>query len=99
MQRIFFLNKMSRDYFFQTIKNYSKKSWRKIAREIGTTRAMLEKYRKGSLSLPEERFVNLLKMTPLEQRSLFLRSIKKKEENWGQVIGGRIAYKLNKKAK
>ncbi|MEX0920006.1 MAG: LAGLIDADG family homing endonuclease [Candidatus Pacearchaeota archaeon] len=96
MNRIYFLDKKDRIKFFETIKK-SNVSLRKIAESINTNRSMLDFYRKGKLHIPEDRFKLLIELIPERERRFFLKKIGKKRSNWGQVIGGKRAYKVNKK--
>jgi hypothetical protein len=59
---------------------------------------MLDNYRKGKLLLPEEKFSKLLNLLEEEKKEHFRSLSKEKEENWGQIIGGIKAYKINKSA-
>ena len=99
MDRIYFSNNKDLNLFFKDIKEDSKLSWKKIAESMNTTKSMLENYRKRRLSMPEDRFIKLLQMISNEDgKNYFLALIKRKDKNWGQIIGGKKAYKMNKKA-
>ncbi|GAH49169.1 unnamed protein product, partial [marine sediment metagenome] len=96
MDRIYFLDKKDRIKFFETIKKPNI-SWRKIAEKIYANRSMLDFYRNGRLHIPEDRFKLLIELIPERERQFFLKKIGKKKSNWGQIIGGKNAYKINKK--
>lgn len=96
MDRIYFVDKEDRIGFFEAIKKPNI-SWRKIAESINTNRSMLDLYRRGKLSIPENRFKVLIELIPERERQFFLKKMGKKRSNWGQVIGGKRAYKVNKK--
>ena len=95
MKRVYFLYREDRDKFFDKIK-VSKKSWSKVASYLGTNRSMIESYRSGKLHLPFNRFSLLLALFTEEDKKYFNSKIKEKESNWGQKIGGKRAYKINK---
>jgi intein/homing endonuclease len=97
MGRIYFLNNKDLTGFFIDVKQSSKLSWSKIAKLLETTRSMLDNYRKGKILLSEERFQQLLNLLDNQLREKYLRVVSKKDNNWGQVIGGNIAYENNKK--
>ena len=99
MDRIYFSDKNILTEFFKEIKdNGQLKSWRKLASYIGTARSNLGNYRNGNLLLSEERFLKLLDLINEEKRPYFLNNLMRKNKNWGQIIGGKKAYKINKKA-
>ena len=95
MKRVFFINKKDRNNFFNKIKN-SQKSWRKIALLIGTNRSMIDNYRSGKLCIPEDRLSKLIDLVPAKEKEYFNKKIKYKDSNWGQIIGGKKAYVINK---
>lgn len=97
MKRIYFSNKQNLDQFFKEIKENLNISWNKIGKNIGTTRSMIDNYRKEKLLLPEDRFLKLLDLLESNDRKELFRSlVKNKDKNWGQIIGGINAYKINK---
>ena len=95
--RIYFKSEQTRDTFFKDIKENSNTSWSEIAKTIKTNRSMLDNYRKGNLYIPEEKFHELLNIINITRREYFLSEIIKRDNNWGQVIGGKKAYQKNKK--
>ncbi len=97
MSRVYFPNNKDREKFFEEVKK-SGKSWKEISEGIGTTRSMLDQYRFGKLYLPQGRFSSLSGLIPRGERDNFARKTKTVEGNWGQIIGGKNAYKRNKKA-
>lgn len=96
MNRVYFLNNKDRIKFFRRIKD-SEISWKKIAEILKTSRSMIDHYRIGRLHIPENRFIALMEMIPKDERGYFSERVKKKKDNWGQIIGGKKAYKINKK--
>jgi len=96
--RVLFTNKGSCALFFEEAKNsFGVKSWGKLGKILGTSRSMVDNYRKGNLCIPESRFLILLNSMGEERRAYFLKITRKKDENWGRVIGGKKAYEINKK--
>ena len=58
---------------------------------------MIDSYRKGNLSIPFEKFSLLMGlMKEEEDKDYFKNKVGEKESNWGQIIGGKNAYKINK---
>lgn len=99
MKRIQFIdNEILKEFFTEIKLNNSNLGWNKIAEVIGTTRSMLINYRKGKLLLPEDRFLKLMILLNKDKQEYFSKRIIKKDENWGQIIGGINAYKINKNA-
>ena|SRR3989344_3992016 len=97
MERITFLNFKDRKMFFNIIKKLPQfSSWQLLAKYLETSRSMLENYRKGKLLLPEDKFVKLWLLLDKSRQEYFSKKISKKPANWGQVIGGLKAYKINK---
>src|SRR3989344_2176236 len=97
MARIEFLGVEICHTFFEESKiNGSYTSWRGLASFIGTTRAMLDKYRNGKISLSSQRFEKLLSLFSPDRKDFFIKQAIKKPSNWGQKIGGIQAYKINK---
>lgn len=98
MRRIFFINQNNCEEFFKEVKrNLEVKSWKKLAKLIGTNKSMIDNYRKRILCLPEDRFNVLLNQLNESRKQYFLRLIEKRNSNWGQIIGGKKAYNINKK--
>lgn len=96
--RIYFLKREDCNDFFKEIrKNKIFNSWEKLGKFLGTSRSMIEGYRSRKWHMPEKRFFALLNLIEPEKQEYFLKLIKRKNNNWGQVIGGKKAYKNNKK--
>ena len=99
MKRVYFYNKENIDQFFKEVKINSKLSWHKIGEALNTNRSMIDNYRKGKLLLPGNRFLKLLDLLGnIERTKHFQSLVKYKDDNWGQVIGGINAYKVNKES-
>ncbi len=95
MDRLYFQNKKDRINFFNKVKSYQK-SWKRIKEILKTSRSMVDHYRLGRLCIPKNRFVILINLIPENEREYFWRKIEKKANNWGQIIGGKRAYEINK---
>ncbi|MEK6856259.1 MAG: LAGLIDADG family homing endonuclease [Nanoarchaeota archaeon] len=97
MNRIFFYDAKSRERLFKKVKMSSSFiSWRALAINLKTTRSMLDNYRKGKILLSEDRFNIIISMLGKADQKSIIESIQKRPSNWGQIIGGNIAYKRNK---
>ncbi len=81
MDRIYFQDKQHLNKFFTAVKENSLLTWREIANNLITTRAMLDNYRSGNILLSEERFNRLLNLADASKISYFLRLIQKKDQN------------------
>ncbi len=99
MDRIFFKDRKSRYEFFEDVKKAtSTKGWKDFGKLIETNRAMISNYREGKLCMPKDRFEILLSYLDATRKKYFLSMAEKKEDNWGQIIGGKKAYPINKDA-
>ncbi len=99
MYRIFFINtKDCAEFFEEARRNLEVKSWKKLGESIGTNKSMIDNYRKGRLCIPEDKFNTLLNQLTENRKQYFLRLIEKRNSNWGQIIGGKKAYNINKRA-
>jgi uncharacterized protein YwgA len=97
MNRIFFKDEKKCYEFFENVKEAtSTKSWNDFGKLIKTNRAMISNYRKGRLCIPKDRFERLLNYLNTTRKKYFLSMAEKKEENWGQILGGKKAYAINK---
>ncbi|MBP7708651.1 hypothetical protein KA107_03120 [Candidatus Pacearchaeota archaeon] len=99
MRRIIFTNPKDREDFFTEIREYVNiTSWNELAKSIGKSRFMIEKYRFGKLSIPENKFSELITKLPENRKEYYLDKITKKDHYWGQILGGKKAFALNKKS-
>ena len=98
MTRIFFNNINNRKSFFELIKSKANTSWKSIATNMGTTRTMMDRYRAGLLGIPSKKFLILIAHFSSEEKKRVTKMIFTKESNWGQIIGGKKAYQINKNA-
>lgn len=97
MDRIGFNDKIDRINFFNNVKTDSQLSWASLSKRLGTNRSMLDNYRRGNLLIPEDRFNLLLNLIKEDNQKNFLKKYSRKKENWGQIKGGKSAYRINQK--
>lgn len=98
MFRVSFTNKRDLIEFFNEVRSkLNVQNWRKLGELIGTNKSMIDNYKSGKLCIPEERFNKMLRILGENRKKYFLQAIEKKNKNWGQIIGGKMAYNLNKK--
>lgn len=98
-QRIIFNSVKTRDKFFDKAqKSFNFDDWKSVYESLNISRSVFDKYRHGDLSIPYNLFIRLR----LKLDSKFISSMKNDiiilSDNWGQINGGRNAYKMNKKA-
>ncbi|MCX6747200.1 MAG: hypothetical protein NTU63_03655 [Candidatus Pacearchaeota archaeon] len=99
MLRIFFRDKKDCLKFFDEIRiSMNTRNWRDLGKILGTNKSMIDNYRQKKISIPENRFIILLDNLKEDRRNYFLKLIDKKENNWGQIIGGKKAYSINKES-
>ena len=84
-----------RKKFFYLIKNSINKSWKEIGKELGLPRYTFERYRSGSSLIPEKLFLYFLGILNKSERAEILKFSKEFPDNYGQVKGGIMAYKIN----
>ncbi len=94
--RVKFSNNKLREDFFSDIKKKIDKSWKEIVEDYNLTKNTLEGYRFGKNSIPEKLFFHFLSLLKESKQKEVLKGIDKIPNNWGQVKGGKNAYKLNK---
>jgi len=98
MYRILFLNKKDCSDFFSEVRNkLNIQNWKKVGEFIGTNKSMIDNYKQRKICLPENRFEKMLNLLDENRKKYFLELIEKRDNNWGQVIGGKNAYSINKK--
>lgn len=95
--RIIFTNESIRKSFFDEVKKNYNKNWKEIRLIIDISKATLERYVSGKTSIPEEIFLKFLTILDEDSQKNTLGKIKKLSNNYGQIKGGKIAYKLNYK--
>lgn len=98
MSRIYFSNKSDcLEFFDETKKSLKIRSWLELAKFLKTSKSMIDNYKSSKLCLSEERFNVLLKTLPIDKQNYFFNLAEKKGDNWGRIIGGKEAYKINKR--
>lgn len=87
----------SRNLFFDSLKGSSGLSFLEIKKKFSVPKSTFDNYRSGKCLLPEDLFNQLISLISDSERTKFLSSIEKFPDNFGQVVGGRMAYKINLK--
>ena len=95
--RIKFKKDENRINFFDSIKSRTEKSWKNLRVELKIPKASFDKYKSGKLLIPEELFDKLINFLDIKERNNILNNIKRIENNFGQILGGKSAYKINAK--
>ncbi len=97
MDRIYFKNSDDCFKFFKESRiGANINSWKDLANKLNTTRCVLDNYRHRKLCLPENRFLSLLDLIKENRRNYFLKIIERRNNNWGQIKGGKITYLKHK---
>ncbi|MDO8563749.1 MAG: hypothetical protein Q7R87_01955 [Nanoarchaeota archaeon] len=92
--RISFLSSKDCEEFFQIVKiKGAYDSWISLAKYLDTSRTVLEKYRSGKLTLPNELYLKLIDILSSKERLIFNKKIEILSDNWGRVKGGKITYR------
>lgn len=94
MKRVLFLEDDYREEFFVKLRESNNfKNWSEMASYLKTSRSILDDYRFGKLTIPEERFIILLELLDKKNKNYFEKLIEYKSSNWGTIKGGKIRYK------
>src|SRR3989339_1182025 len=93
--RIKFKKEENRISFFNSVKNKTGKSWKDLRTELKIPKASFDNYKSGKLLIPENIFLRLLDFLNSEDKDTFIKVIEKMHDNFGQIIGGKSAYKIN----
>lgn len=93
--KIKFNNSQIRKYFFESIKKRYKKTWKELGFELNIPKYSLDRYKEGKILIPEELFLKFISSLSEEERSKVLKEIIKLQDNFGQIKGGKEAYKIN----
>ncbi len=97
MSRIYFSNKLICSEFFDEIrKSLGIRTWGQLSRFLGIPKSMMDSYRSRELCISEERFNVMLKTLSNDNQIYFSKLIEKRDNNWGRILGGKEAYKVNK---
>lgn len=93
-ERISFLSNKDREEFFQIVKIRGEyESWISLAKYLNTSRTVLEKYRSGKLTLPNELYLKLADTLSLKDKIMFSKRLEILSDNWGRIKGGKITYR------
>lgn len=87
----------TRKYFFDLVKNNYDCTWKKIRRELNLSRASLDRYKSGRNLIPEDLFLKFINMLENHEKNKILQNIKKFQDNFGKIKGGKKAYSINVK--
>jgi hypothetical protein len=93
--RIKFVESSIRKAFFFDVKKSINLSWKIIYQSNQITRQTFDRYKSGELSMPQNLFKELLNHIKLEKRKFYIGNTITIEDNWGKILGGKKAYKLN----
>ncbi len=85
-----------REFFFSKIKQNLDLSWKEMGLIFSIPKSTFEKYRSGKLLIPEDIFSRLLEKLPIPDKKITLNHIEKFPDNFGQIMGGKSAYEINK---
>lgn len=97
MTRVIFKSKSARQEFFsELLKSSSLKTWKNLYEHNGIKRSVFSDYRSGKLSIPKQIYEKFLTNFSKRDREYFSKRTKIVEDNWGQIIGGKKAYEINK---
>ena len=96
-RRVSFNSEEIRNLFFQEcLKSLSLKKWKNLRDLFNVPKSVLEFYRNGKLTLPEELYEKLSKKLQEKDRSFFNKDIRYMGANWGQTKGGMATYLKHK---
>lgn len=93
--KIRFKDDKTRKLFFDKIKASYSKLWKEIYQVLNVPKSTFERYKSGEFCLPEELFNKLSYTLDGTSSKIIFDNIEKLQDNYGQVIGGRIAYMRN----
>jgi intein/homing endonuclease len=96
-RRIVFDSAEIRKLFFKEILKFFKfETWKQLQICFGIPKSMLEFYRNGKLTLPEDLYKKLSNKISDEDKILFNNKIKFLDSNWGNIKGGKATYSKHK---
>ena len=93
--RVRFYDKNSRKLFFLCLRDIFDNKWKNVYVKYNVPRKTFDKYLSGEICLPEVLFQELLKSLDEDKQNKIKNRIILLQENWGDVLGGKRAYKLN----
>src|SRR3989344_7440430 len=85
----------NRDYFFDSLKGSFGTTWSEIYKRFGIPKSTFEKYRTGEFLIPDDLFQSFLNNLENSIANKINSSLKVYPDNFGQVKGGKRAYKIN----
>jgi len=85
----------SRDYFFNSIKENLRITWKELRNKEKITRSSFDNYKSGKLLIPDKVFERLCSYLTESQKEKIMREKEGVDENFGQIIGGKRAYAIN----
>jgi len=92
-RRVGFNSKEIRNLFFQELLGtYKLEKWKELRELFSMPRSMLERYRSGKLTLPEELYKKLSGSLSEKDKLLFNKEIKYLDQDWGRIKAGKITY-------
>ncbi len=93
--KVKFNNSQIRKHFFESIKKKYKRTWKELYIELNIPKYSLDRYKEGKILIPEELFLKIISLLNEEEKRDFLKNITKLQDNFGQIEGGKKAYKIN----
>lgn len=93
--RIRFKSNVSRIEFFSLYQKRANKQWSEIRNDLRVLKGTFDRYKSGTMSMPAYLFDKMLATIDEESRDKFLLLVERLPDNFGQVIGGKKAYRIN----
>jgi len=94
-QRAVFKDKDTREKFFSELKQEFD-SWKFLGDHFKIYKSRLENFRNGSISIPNNTFIEFCKILNEKSRQSYSNNIILKNEKWGRSKGGKITYEKHK---
>jgi intein/homing endonuclease len=92
-KRILFNSNNERALFFEkALKFFDLHTWKEFRLKLGISKAALESYRNGKLTLPEKIYLEIISRFDKETKTFLLKKISFLEEGWGRIKAGRSTY-------
>ncbi len=92
--KVKFSNDDLRKSFFDSIKT-SEKTWKEIRNHHNISKSVFDGYKSGRFLIPEELFLNFVNLLTYPLKKEVFENIEMFPDNYGQVKGGKNAYKIN----
>lgn len=93
LRRIIFDSSENRESFFvNVLKSFNIRKWKELRNLLKISRSMLDSYKSGKITLPEEIYNNLTKNFSSVDKKIFINHIQFLDFNWGRIKGGRATY-------